>query len=312
MSTRLFHRAWTIQVDTLDVSNLDFEFEVLATLKPEPNKASLTLYNLNQDHRQQLLKRNRPNPNSNKLVGVSAQIEAGYIDNTSVIFSGDLNEVGGQRQLVDRKLTLTGQDGGRAYREAQVDVTFAKQTPISSVLQQLASALGVGLGNAANFEAGAQIAGLGSTLPAQMTFSGNAARALTRLLSSMNLTWSIQRGALQVLQKGKPLDLGAIKLSVDSGLVGSPEAAIDSTVSLGNPQQFAPGAAGAPVKAPKAKPKDPSILKVVSLLIPGLVPGRKIDIESEDYSGGYAVQECRYRGQSWSAIWHCEMIVRKY
>ncbi len=310
MGTQLFRRAWKIQVDTLDVSNLDFEFEVLMTLKPEPNKCTLTLYNLNKDHRAQLLKRNRPSASSSKTVGVSVQIEAGYVGNTSVIFSGDLGEVGGQRQVIDRKITLSGQDGGRAYREAQIDVTFAKGTLLSTVLRQCAEALGLGLGNVANFEADAQIEGIGATLPAQMSLSGSVAKQLTRLLSSMGLTWSVQRGNLQVLSRGKPLDLGAVRISPTTGLLGSPEAAIDSTVSLGNPQQFAFGAKAKTIK-PK-KPKDSGILKLMTLLIPGVVPGRKIVLESDAYNGGYMISECRYRGQSWAPVWQVESVVRQY
>lgn len=321
MDASLFRRDWKITVGTLDVSVLDFEFEVLRTIKPEPNKCSLTLYNLNKDHRAQLLKRQdfaasdfltiptliAANP---FFQGVTVSIEAGYINNRSLIFVGDLSEVGGHREVSDRRITISGQDGGRSVREGVINTTFAKGTPLATIFQQCANAMGVGLGNVSNFTATASVPGIGTVIPAQLVLSGSAFDALTRLTKSMGLTFSIQGGALQILRKGKPLDSDAIRIASDTGLVGSPEASIDSTVSLGNPQQFAAGAKQKVAKPPK--PKDPGILKLTTLMIPGLTPGRKISLESDQYTGGYVATECRYRGQSWSNTWHIETVCRIY
>lgn len=312
MSSQLFPRAWRVIVGNLDVSNLDIEFKVLLTLKAEPNKCVLTIWNLNQDHRAELLKRNRPNQDSKKLVGIPVQIEAGYKDNTSVIFSGDLREVVSERDGSDWKTTLSGDDGGRSYREARFSpgVQYNAGARIGDVLKKCADAMGIGLGNAANFEATAQIAGIGATLAHSMTLDGSVPKALDRVLHSIGLTWSIQRGALQLLQKGKPLDASAIRLTPQTGLLDSPEAAIDATVSLGNPQQFAPGAKQ--TKAKPVKPKDPGILKLKAMLIPGLVPGRKITLESAAFNGGYYLTEVEAVGQSFGGDWHANAVARIY
>jgi hypothetical protein len=311
MSTNLFRRSWRVQVDTLDVSNLPIEFKITATIKAEPNKCVLTVWNLNEDHRAQLQKRNRPlGFTANKLVGVPVQIEAGYIDNTSVLFSGDLREETSQLDRNDWKTILAGDDGGRAFREARINISFGAGAPIGTVLSQLCSALGIGLGNANDFTAGAQIAGLGAVLPHTFAASGSAAKLLTRLTQSMGLTWSVQRGALTLARKGQPLNLGAILLSPSTGLLGSPEATIDSSVGLGNPQQFAANAVQKVAKPPK--PKDTSILKLKAELIPGLVPGRQIVLQSRSISGGYYITEVEYVGQSWATDWHCNMIARVF
>lgn len=309
MNTNLFRRAWTVQVDNLDVSALDLEFKILSTIKAQPNKCVLTVWNLNRDHRAQMLKRNRPDTGK-KIVGIPIQIEAGYINNTSVIFSGDLLEVASQRDYTDWKTVFSGTDGGRSYREATIDTTFTAGTSVGSILGQICEAMGIGLGNSANFEAGAQIAGIGSNIPRTLTVSGNAAKALTRVTASIGLTWSIQKGALQLQQKGKPLNLGAIRIAPDTGLIGSPEASIDSSVELGNVQQFAPGAK--PTVAHPPKPKDPTIIRLKTLLIPGLIPGRKITLESAAFNGGYMITEIEYVGQSWGNDWHCNIVARVY
>lgn len=307
--SRLFPRAWKVQVDTLDVSALDIEFKILSTIKPEPNKCALTLYNLNQDHRAQLLKRNRPGADAKKIVGVPVQVEAGYKDNMSVLFRGDLLNLASPFQDVDWKTTLSGTDGGRSYAEARIELQFTNGTPIGNVLKQVAQAMSIGIGNAADFEATAKIEGIGSTLAHGFTASGSAAVIMTRLLDSIGLTWSIQRGALQLMRKGKPLSLSAIEIGPDQ-LVGSPEASIDASVSLGDPQQFAPGAKKKIAKPPR--PKDPGIIKFKTMLIPGIVPGRKINLTSNEFKGGYMLTECEYVGQSWAGPWQAECVGRLY
>lgn len=303
MSTRLFRRAWKLQVDTLDVSTMAIEFKVLATSKSTPNRGVITVWNLNADHRAQLLKRNQPSPG--RLVGIPVQLEAGYVGNTSVLLSADLREVGSSRDRTAWKTVLSGDDGGRAYREARINQTFTRGTPVSTILQQCCAALGIGLGNAASFEAGAAISGYGTSIPHTVVLSGSVAKELTRVLDSMNLSWSIQRGTLQLQQKGKPLDLGAILLNPQTGLIGSPEASIDSTIA-------APSATATAAPTNKTKPRDPSVLKIKSLLIPGLVPGRKIVLQSSQFSGGYQLTEVEYVGQSFGRDWHCNMIARVY
>jgi hypothetical protein len=306
----LFPRAWKVQVDTLDVSALDVEFKILATLKPEPNKCVLTLWNVNPEHRAQMLKRNRPQGTTGKIVGIPVQVEAGYRGSTSVLFSGDLREVASRRDGTDWKTTLSGDDGGRAYREARISASFRAGASIGSIVKQCADAMGVGIGNAADFETTAQIQGFGSTIPGPMVFDGAAKDALTRVLSSVGLTWSIQHGALQVLQKGKPLNATAILLSPSTGLLGSPEASIDSSLVLGNPQAFAAGAALKVNKPPK--PKDPNVIKLKAMLIPGLAPGRKITLQSAEFNGGYQLTECEYVGQSWATSWEVNCVARAY
>ena len=61
----LFPRDWRVRVqttdtDAIDVSALDIEFKILRSLKPSPNRAVVTLWNVSHEHRAQLLKRAKP------------------------------------------------------------------------------------------------------------------------------------------------------------------------------------------------------------------------------------------------------------
>lgn len=311
----LYPKSWKVQVDTLEVSALDLEFKVTATLKPEPNKCTLVLWNVNPDHRAQLMKRNRPNGTDGKIQGVRVRIEAGYVGNTTVIFDGDLREVNSSRVGTDWRTTLTGDDGGRSYRESRISASFRAGASIGSVIRQCADAMGIGIGNSSTFEADAQIAGYGATLPGPLVIDGSAAKALDRVLKSVGLTWSIQRGALQILKKGAPLSSSAILLTPDTGLLNSPEATIDASSATGNAQQSVTDAAVAVVsgKATKAaRTKTPHVLKLKTMMIPGIAPGRKVTVKSATFDGGYYLTECEYAGQSWASTWEIECVARGY
>ncbi len=58
--------------------------------------------------------------------------------------------------------------------------------------------------------------------------------------------------------------------------------------------------------------KAADILKVRAMLIPGLVPGRQIILDSARFKGAYMITECEYVGQTWSMNWHVEMVVRRF
>lgn len=313
MANQLFGRQWKVVIDAgtgtaLDVSNLDIEFKALRTLKPQPNRCTLSVWNLNKDHRAQLLKRNRPNQSSGKTVGIRVQIDAGYIGNVATIFLGDLREMSSVRDATDWKTTLTGDDGGRAFRESRINKRFAKGTPLSEVLRQCVAALNLGTGNSQTFVDNAEIAAYGRSLPHSITLSGNAAHELTRLLASMGLTWSSQLGTLQVLGNNQPLDLPAISIAPDTGLIGSPEAGIDASVSIGNPQALA----NPLQKSKKPKAFDARLLKIKTMLIPGMFPGRRIHLQSDSFNGDYVLTECEYLGQTWGNDWYVQSIARQF
>ena len=331
MGDRLFPRAWRITVDvfndgknTLDVSGLDVEFKILRSIKAVPNKASVVVWNLNDSHRALLQARNRPVGSGAgkvaKPVGIGVTVEAGYVNATTVLFSGDLREASSARSGTDWKTTLAGDDGGRAMRESTINRQFTKGTPVGTVLREVAAALGLGLGNVANYAPTASILGLGQTLPHTLTLAGNAKQALDRLVSSMQatdpvtgnvggVTYSIQRGVLQMLPKGRPLQQAAVLLSPATGLLDSPAPAIDSSVTLGSTSQFAPGG-----KTPttKKKPKPGTVIKAKAMLIPGLVPGRIVKLESANFDDNYMVAEVEYVGQSWGRDWYANLVLRVY
>ena len=310
----LFPKAWSVQVEiapgkALVISNVDLEFKILRTIRSTANKCDLTIWNLTQAHRVAIEKRNRPLA-TGKALGVNVKIEAGYVGQTSVLFNGDLRSVGSSRQGVDWRTVIGGDDGGRAIRESRINMQFPRGTPFSLIFKQAAQALGIGLGNAGLVAPGVTVLGIGSNTNSNYSLSGNVKQVFDKLCESVGLTWSIQHGVIQVLPKGTPLQGRAIYLSPTTGLLDSPAPSVDSSVSLGSPQAFAPGAPPKNTKAPK--PKSTLVLKCKAMLIPGLAPGRIVQLNSDEYKGNYTICEVEYNGQTWSKRWEADMVLRAY
>ncbi len=308
--SKFFRRSWKVQVANFDVSGLDIDFKILKNIKPEPNKASCIIYNLSETKRTELQLRNKPNPDVNKVFGIPVKIDAGYVDNISTIFFGDMRDVHSRLSNNDWLTTLNGDDGGRCYRESRVNFQAKKGAPVASILKQACTAMGIGLGNSAGFLKSQTIAGFNTSIPGPMTLSGAAADHMTRVCESIGLTWSIQDGALQLQRVGEAITMDRLDISPASGLVGSTEDCIDSSISMGNPQQFAPNSKQKTAKP--AKPKDPGIIKFKTLITPGLLPGRQVRLTSSDHPKGADVflTEIEYSGQSWSTEWFATCVGR--
>lgn len=268
--SQLFRRAARIQVDTIVLEGLRASFKITKTLRPSPNTCELRIYNLSPTNRNQI----------EQMAEVTVKIDAGYAGNLSTLFLGDL---GRGRSAVDGTsivTTLEGRDGGRRVRTARVARSFAAGTSVEAVLTQVASALGLDPGNSTTAFRGARLGSV-QVFAEGTAVDGSAADVLTSLTAAAGLEWSAQGGAIQVLPRGQALNLSAVVLSPDTGLVGSPS--IDTK----------------------------GVVKAKALLIPELTqPGRKVQINSRFVSGIYRVDKVEITGDTEGKDWHCSIEAR--
>lgn len=266
--TELFARRCRVQVDTLGLEGFDVRFEIQKSLAPKtPNSVELKIWNLNADHRQQLQEYEK----------VYVSVEAGYESGMSLLFRGDLRDVVSSRQGPDWITTVTS-DSGRRARKARLVRSFAPGASVSSVLQAAARAMGVRLGNTAERTVAAKIAGT----QAAKFFNGYAVAGaideeLDRLARSCNLEWSIQDDELQFLDYGEPLQQLAVKLTAQTGLIGSPE------------------------------PGNKGITEARCLIIPDLYPGRRCEVQSEHVRGIYRIETTKHTGSTFGPEWYCDL-----
>ena len=269
----LFGRVVEVDIDTLEVRGLDVRFKVAANDQPEPNKAEIVIYNLNQAHREQLEQKD----------DVEVSLKVGYSEqpgSKSRIFRGDLREVFSVLDPPDWVTTLRTGDGDKQIKETRVSKSYKPGVGFRTAWEDVVKALvdaGVGAGNAIKkFQSGSFKDNITEFLHGG-NVSGQAFKELQRLAKGANLDVSIQGKELVVTEVDKPLDTKEIVLSPSTGLISSPRR----------------GAKGE--------------LKVRSLLIPDLQPKRKVEVQSRLISGVFVIKEAVFSGDTSGSDFYADL-----
>ena len=272
--SELFGRAWRVQVGSLDVSELAIRFKAKRTLAMRAGTLDLEIRNLSPEHRREIQTARR--------FRTFVEVQAGYVGGMSLIFRGDLRKAVPAREGTDWIVKVTAGDGEHALRSARVSRSFAPGTTVQAVVQHIAEAMGVGIGNAVTALRGASLgtAGLiGDALPEGTVLHGSAAAELTRLCESARKTWSSPEGNLQIPDRGGALSRTAILLSPDTGMVGTPEIV------------------------------NRRVITVKALLQPGLVPGQQVVVQSDALlsTAPWRITEADYSGDTHGVDWYATL-----
>lgn len=270
----------------VDISGLDVDFVVEKSLKAgEFNTCSIKVYNLSPSTRQML---------SGAAAPLTVLLEAGFVGGISQLYFAGARSAWSTREgatyvthiessdtiarptgVRKSKKIQPGEIGGSVYR------TTGPKVPLEQAFRTITEALGIDEGNLQQALSGFNDAPL--TAVNASALYGNGARRMTDLCRSAGLEWSIQDGALQLLDIGKTLSTTkAIQLSDSTGLFGSPS--VDSQ----------------------------GVLEISSSLIPGLAPGVLIDVDSIFVKGGYRIEKIRYAGSTTGEEWTAHMVAVKY
>lgn len=262
-----------IQIKTEgNVEGLAVRFACKRDLKAEPNTCDLTIYNLNRDHRLALQLQKT----------ATVQVDAGYVGATSTLFLGDLRTTYSTREGADWVTQLSAGDGEKAIQTSRVSQAFRPGTDLGPVLEDLAQALGVGRGNLASAVAKLRSTGVAGAFSRGTVLSGSAASEMSRVLESVDLTWSVQNGVLQILGIREALTDLAIVCDEEHGMIGSPSVDKDGTLS------------------------------VRMLIQPHVIPGRKLVLKAHEIQGQYVVQETAHAGDTRGNDWYVDVKARPY
>jgi hypothetical protein len=253
--------------EVIEITDLRIEFSIRKTLKKEPNTGEIRITNLSPSVRASLQKK-----------GVRVRLEVGYRDaGLSQIFSGDARTIDHVRQGADWVTVIHLGDGERAWQFARVNESFGPGTPKSDVVRRVAESLGVDTGNVAK-----QIADITGTFDQGFAVSGSASRAFDQVIRAVELEWSFQDGALQLLRPGQALESTVPDITPSSGLIGSPE--------MGSPPK-------------KGKP---ALIKFDALLTP-VKPGGKVKLKSDRYDGFVRVVGVEFVGDTAGGPWYSKI-----
>lgn len=259
----LFERVWSLRIGTHDVTGLDFEADISKSTKREPNKCSLTVFNLRKEHRDAI------------AAGIEIEVNAGYAraGGPHRRFTGAVKKIAHSRNDVDVVTKMDAEDAGDSYSRARINRSFGASSSIEVVVRALVQALGVGPGNLEDWARGLRLEDGSNSFPAGYVVSGSAPRELTRVLHAAGLRWSVQNGVLQLRERGQPVRTTAVRLASDTGLIGSPTVGEKGKVTA------------------------------ECLLHPDLYPGAIVVLESDQLRGQYTVaalkDTLRSRGTEW-------------
>lgn len=277
MASQLFGRAWNITIGETEVSSstrgnsaLSCTFSVKKTIKAEPNTCTLSIYNLSD-----LSRRKFTEPKATTI-----RIEAGYADRLSQIYLGEVRALApGERNGANIVTELTSGDGEKKLA-GRLSVPIGPKTPPGDALRAIVKALGVKPGN--SDKAAAALATKGVAVFSRGTvLTGNVARALTDFCRSAGLEWSVQDGAVQILDLGAGLETNPYVLKASSGLINAPKISSDGKVSA------------------------------ETLMLPDLRPGMRVQFDSLSVSGLYRIIECETSGETHGGAWGHKIVCEK-
>lgn len=198
--------------DGLELSGLRIVFKVKKSDAQTPNTATIRIYNLAKETEAKIRKE------FSRIL-----LQAGYESNYGVIFSGNIKQTSiGRENGTDSFLDIAAGDGDDAYNFAVVNTTLAAgATQKDQINASIAPMKTLGVGQGFVADSG------GEKLPRGKVMYGMAHKFLRQSTKSSNTTWSIQDGKLQVVHQQGVLPNQAIVLSSKTGLIGTPEQAVE-------------------------------------------------------------------------------------
>lgn len=224
----------------------------------EPNIVKVDIYNLSEDSRGFI-----------QSEGSTMRIEAGYDGDLRILATADISRAFSEYAKPQWITKLEGEDGGSSFRTSQIHASWPPNTSARTVFDALAQALGLPLGAVPDLSDRAFKRGV--------VASGFVRAELETICSTLSLTWSIQNGALEVVEAGAATTENAVVVAPRTGLIGSP--------SLLNAKQGQGGSGG---------------VKFRTRLNPLLTPRRGVRLESLLLTGTYIVTKVSHKCDSWA------------
>lgn len=213
----LYGRVYRVLVDlgrgqALDVSDLRCQFEIVKSGYFEANQSTLTIYNLNPDDENKLIKS-----------GQRIIIEAGYAgDQYGKIFEGNvIQPLRSKENGVDYKLTLVSMDSDRYYQYGLVGVSLvADQTSrdaIDACLNRAGEVTGENYGITEDTVTNTSI-----VYPRGKVMFGSPISYLNQIAYSENATFYIDNGAANIVSAKDLSGSEIFDLGPENGLLGTP------------------------------------------------------------------------------------------
>lgn len=238
------------------ITQLHITFDIEKTDKSEPNQATITVYNLNSESRAELSK-----PDT------QVYLEAGYGDDTGIIFQGNNLRLTEMKNGTDIIVELRTGDGEKQIQETMVNASFPAGSLVKDAITRIVDLFPNIAGKSS------ELSGLPLTKLATNLIASEPAKAmLDKLLGSIGFDWSIQDGEFRTVKKELPSQDATVIVSPKSGLLQSP------------------------VKTEKG-------IQFVSFLNARFRPMRSVTLKDTKLDGTYKIIKVNHRGDNETGDW---------
>lgn len=266
----------------LNVGKLRVVFDVEKTLTKKVNRATVDVFNLNEESRDVI-----------NLTGDILIIKAGYVDDggAQTIFVGEVTKKNTIYQPPDVITRIESGDGTTALSSTRLSLSYKDTISVKQILRDAMD----------SFDLVERSAVVDSILNAATDVlfnngyasSGPAKEVLDEASEALGLEWSIQDNQLHVVPKNGTDGTPVVKIASGSGMISSPERSLNI------------------VKKDKQNNKDRPGWMVKSLLQPRIIPGGSVELESREIPAGtrFRVEAVRHRGDSYGDDWYTEVDV---
>lgn len=258
------------------VERLRISFAVEKNATGEPNRAIVTIYNLDAATRNQI-----------KAVEHVMLLRAGYSQAPELqplCCAMDIMDVQHQIAHPETITTLSCGDGLNVQRNNKLKVSFKGGTSVKSIITNVADQLGVALRNLGSVDDGNYANGFAEV--------GPPSDILDKLSGKIGAEWSFQNGELQFSKLDRPTNTAVVVLSPETGLIGNPQ----KRQKAG--QVIVPGLKVGWV--------------VKSLLIPQIEPNDRVRVKTSEVDAVFRVRKIRQVGDTRGDDWYSEMEVLEY
>lgn len=251
----------------VDIKDMRVQFKIDKGLTKAPNVCEIIVTNLNPASR--ALCQARP---------LLVRIAAGYEDEQNLLFEGDVRFSMSELKHPDWETMLQLGEDDCHHRWSRVNRSFKPGTTIRTVLANAAKSAGYTVPASLD-----SVAALDQQFVSGTASFGPVRDELTRLLTPLGYTWSVQNGQLQILTDTSVSSLNVIPLGEAYGMIGTPEF-------------------GSPPRSGK-----PAHVKVKMLLYPKINPGNLVHLYSSAKSGLFRVEKVRHEGDTHGESWFTEI-----
>lgn len=264
---------------------LRMKFDIKKDDGKNPNRSRVTVFNLKPETRRGL-----------EEPDVRCVLDVGYAEEggPSNVFTGDVIEAYTEFDGPDIATVLELGEGVIAIRDGIVSLGYPKGSGTTAAIRDVASRMGLSLVMPEDAPEKAWQGGF--------SFHGAGRSALDQITRYAGLSWSIQGTTLQVVRTGGTTNRQVFVLNARSGLIKHPERVRSNRREAAKvtDQQ------GETARVPKKTEKKDG-WRVTSLVLPSVLPGDRVKLESRTVEGVFVVEEVQHQGDTHGDQWFTEL-----